>query len=179
MELELHGWKVKVALVALVVLVVAVPLARASKSNKDRAEDWHRRAIVAEEAVGGLRAVIAERSRALNERTLQANRLASQLDSRGLLLEKSKVNVGTLTQRQQQLATENKRLTAERNRLRSRVATLEALGTKLRECTGELAEVVVSAKGKTAGAVTAKARPRVEGCRDLSTGFDTYMEQAR
>lgn len=179
MELELHGWKVKVALVALVVLVVAVPLARASKSNKDRAEDWHRRAIVAEEAVGGLRAVIAERSRALNERTLQANRLASQLDSRGLLLEKSKVNVGTLTQRQQQLATENKRLTAERTDSAHGSRRSRRSGRSSGNARASLAEVVVSAKGKTAGAVTAKARPRVEGCRDLSTGFDTYMEQAR
>ena len=33
MELDLQGWKVKLALVALVALIVAVPLARASHSN--------------------------------------------------------------------------------------------------------------------------------------------------
>src|SRR4029079_4337001 len=73
MELELNGWKVKAALIALLVVVVCAPFARASMSNKGRADDWHRRAVVAEEAVGGLRVVIAERSRVLNARTLQAN----------------------------------------------------------------------------------------------------------
>ena len=54
MELELQGWKVKLALAALVLVVVAAPLARAVNSNRDRAEDWHRRAIVAEESVARL-----------------------------------------------------------------------------------------------------------------------------
>lgn len=178
MELELNGWKVKLALVVLAVLIVAVPFARASKTNKDRAEDWHRRAVVAEEAVGGLRAVIAERSRALNERTIQANQLASRLDSNGVMLERSKVSVGTLTQRQRSLASENKRVTAERNRLVARLATLETLSGKLRLCSEDLASVLGSAKGKTAKAVIKEAQPRVESCRAVNASFDSYAEQA-
>jgi len=54
MELELQGWKVKVALVAVAVVVIAAPFVRATMSNKSRAEDWHRRAVVAEESVNGL-----------------------------------------------------------------------------------------------------------------------------
>lgn len=179
MELELNGWKVKLALVALVVLVVAAPLARASKSNKDRAEGWHRRAVVAEEAVGGLQVVIAERSRALNKRTLQANQLASRLDSNGMVLEKTKVNVGTLTKRQRELAAENSTVRAERNQLRSQLATAEALGAKLSACSKDLATVVGSAKGKTASAAAAKAQPLAESCRKASASFVAYLEQAR
>ena len=100
MELELQGWKVKLALGALVLVVVAAPLIRAVYSNRGRADDWHRRAVVAEESVTGLRVVIVERSRALNQRTVQANRLATQLDSTRTALQRSKVSVGSLTRRQ-------------------------------------------------------------------------------
>ena len=86
MELELDGWKVKAALVAVAVVVIAAPFVRATLSNKGRAEDWHRRAVVAEESVTGLRVVIAERSRALNQRTVPAKRLVSDLQSNGTAL---------------------------------------------------------------------------------------------
>ena len=65
LQLELEGWKVKAGLVALALLVVLTPLALIVKSNRDRAEDWHRRAVVAEESVTGLRMVIVARSREL------------------------------------------------------------------------------------------------------------------
>lgn len=177
MEFELNGWKVKAALIALLVVVVCAPFARASMSNKGRADDWRKRAVVAEEAVGGLRVVIAQRSRALNERTVQANQLASTLDSRGMALQKTKSNVGTLTRRQRALTTANTRVTAERNQLRSRLAKAEALASKLRACSEDLATVVTSAKGKKAATVTAKAQPLVESCRKASTSFQAYLEQ--
>jgi hypothetical protein len=177
MELELNGWKVKAALIALLVVVVCAPFARASMSNKGRADDWRKRAIVAEEAVGGLRVVIAQRSRALNERTVQANQLASQLDSRGMALQKTKSSVGTLTRRQRALTNANTRVTTERNQLRSRLAKAEALASRLRACSENLAAVVASATGKKAAAVTAKARPLVDSCRKASAGFQAYVEQ--
>jgi hypothetical protein len=179
MELELNGWKVKAALIALLVVVVCAPFARASMSNKGRADDWHRRAVVAEEAVGGLRVVIAERSRALNARTLQANQLASRLDSRGMALQKTKVSVGTLTRRQRALTNANTRVTSERNRLRSRLARAEAFASRLSACSESLAAVVATAKGKKAATVTANARPLVESCRKARASFETYREQAR
>jgi chromosome segregation ATPase len=179
MELELNGWKVKAALIALLVVVVCAPLARASMSNKGRADDWRRRAVVAEEAVGGLRVVIAERSRALNERTLQANQLATRLDSRGTALQKTKSSVGTLTRRQRALTNANTRVTSERNQLRSRLARAEALASRLSACSENLAAVVASAKGKKAANVTARAQPLVESCRKASTSFGAYREHSR
>jgi len=179
MELELNGWKVKAALIALLVVVVCAPLARASMSNKGRADDWRKRAVVAEEAVGGLRVVIAERSRALNERTVQANQLATRLDSRGTALQKTKSSVGTLTRRQRALTTANTRVTSERNQLRSRLARAEALASRLSACSDDLASVVTSAKGKKAAKVTAGARPLVESCGKASASFEAYREQSR
>jgi uncharacterized lipoprotein YmbA len=179
MEFELNGWKVKAGLIALLVVVVCAPFARASMSNKGRADDWHRRAVIAEEAVGGLQVVIAERSRALNERTLQANQLATRLDSSGMVLQKAKGNLGTLTRRQRALTAENAAVKAERNKLRSQLATARALASKLSACSEDLATAVESAKGKKAGTVAAKSQPLVEGCRKASASYAAYVEQAR
>jgi chromosome segregation ATPase len=177
MELELNGWKVKAALIALLVVVVCAPLARASMSNKGRADDWRKRALVAEEAVSGLQVVIAQRSRALNERTLQANKLAAQFDSRGMALQKTKSSVGALTRRQRALANANTRVTAERNQLRSRLARAESFASRLRACSENLAAVVTSAKGKKAAAITTKAQPLVDACAKAGAAFETYLEQ--
>ena len=179
MEVELNGWKVKAALIALLVVVVCAPFARASMSNKGRADDWRKRAVVAEEAVGGLRVVIAQRSRALNERTVQANQLASRLDTRGMALQKTKSSVGTLTRRQRALTNANTRVTTERNQLRSRLARAEALASRLGACSEQLAGVVVAAKGKKAAATAADAQPLVESCRKVGVALDAYRKQSR
>jgi hypothetical protein len=169
MELELDGWKVKAALAAVAVLVIAAPFVRANMSNKSRAEDWHHRAVVAEESVTGLRVVIAERSRALNQRTLQANRLVSQLQSNGTALRRTKVSVGALTRRQRELAAANARVEGERRALLARVATLESIGAKLSACV----KGGTSAKGKRTVAA------RLQGCKSVTASFDTYLARSR
>ena len=168
MELELQGWKVKLALVALAFVVFAVPVARAVKSNKDRAEDWHRRAVVAEESVAGLRVVIAERSRALNRRTVQANQLVSKLDTSRTALRRSKGNVSTLSRRQRQLASENARIEAERRKLRTRQAGLEGIASRLRACTPAPAP-----RGKNRVTVAS----RVASCKRAAASLDAYLER--
>ena len=153
-------------------LVVAVPLARASHANKGRAEDWHRRAVVAEESVGGLRVVIVERSRELNQRTLQANRLAAQLQSNGMALRRSKGNVGALSRRQRQLVSANAHLAKERAELQSRVATLESIGAELSACAK-----APPPSGKNARTVAAVKRSRAATCKRAGASFDAYLER--
>jgi hypothetical protein len=179
MELELQGWKVKLALAALAVVIVLAPVACAVKSNKDRAEDWHRRAVVAEASVAGLRVVIVQRSRALNRRTVQANQLVSQLHSNGTALRRSKVSVGTLTQRQRELANENARMENERRKLQSRLAALGRIGSKLSACTEDLGRVLDPAQGKRPRTISVAARSRVASCRRAGASFDAYLEQLR
>ena len=169
MELELQGWKVKAALVAVAVVVIAAPFVRATMSNKGRAEDWHHRAVVAEESVTGLRVVIAQRSRALNRRTLQANRLVSELQSNGTALRRSKLITGSLTRRQHELAAENARIESDRRKLRTRLTALESYGSKLNAC--------VKARAAAKGKRTVAARQ--EGCKRISASFDAYLEQSR
>lgn len=169
MELELEGWKVKAALVAVAVVVIAAPFVRATLSNKGRAEDWHHRAVVAEESVTGLRVVIAQRSRALNQRTLQANRLVSELQSNGTALRRSKLITGSLARRQRELAAENARIESERRSLRTRLAALESLGSKLSACV----------KGRTAPQGKRTVAARQQSCKRVSASFDAYREQSR
>jgi uncharacterized membrane protein len=173
MELELQGWKVKLALAAMAAVVVVLPFARGAMVNRDRAEDWHKRAVVAEESVGGLRAVIAERSRALNQRTIQANRLAARADENGTALRRSKVSVGALTQRRQELARAYARVSTERDRFRSRLAAVERIGATLSACAKGAA---APARGKR---TTTAARSRLASCRRASASFDDYLRQAR
>ena len=170
MELELQGWKVKAALVAVAVVVIAAPFVRATMSNKSRAEDWHRRAVVAEESVNGLRVVIAERSRALNRRTLQANRLASELQSNGSALRRSKVSVGTLTRRRQELASENARLAKQHRQLQRQLARLEAVARQLGACARASAAT---------GTKSADARSRRASCTRASASLNAYLGQSR
>jgi hypothetical protein len=177
MELELQSWKVKLTLVALIVLVVAVPLARASKSNKDRAEDWHRRAIVAEESVTGLRLVIADRSRELNLRTIQANRLATQLDTNGTALRRSKVSVGTLSKRQRALTQQNTRIERERAELQARLAVLETIAGKLRTCTRSLAAALAPSQGAVRPKTPAAAEQRLASCKLAGASYDVYLSR--
>lgn len=178
MELEIEGWKLKAALAALALVVVVSPLACAVRANKDRAEDWHRRAIVAEESVGGLRAVIVERSRALNQRTLQANQLVSVLHSNRAALRATRVDIGALARRQRELTSQSARVASERNRLRTRQAALETIAARLSACTKGLAGVLDARPGKSARAVVADARARVTRCRRASASLDAYLERS-
>ena len=175
MELELQGWKVKLALGALVLVVVAAPLIRAVYSNRGRADDWHRRAVVAEESVTGLRVVIVERSRALNQRTVQANRLATELDSSRTALQRSKVSVGTLTRRQRELANENARIAKERSKLQARQATLATIASKLSACTKDLG----ATKAKRPTTVSASAPSSLASCKRAGATLDAYLAQLR
>ncbi len=177
MELELGGWKMKVALVALVAVVVAAPLARAVHANRNRAEDWHRRAVVAEESVGGLRVVIAQRSRALNQRTMQANQLASEVESTRAALQRSKVDVGTLTERQRKLASQNARVESERQKLQTQQSALESIAAKLSACTKGLGGALGPVDGKGSSASAAIARSRLASCKNASASLDAYLEQ--
>jgi hypothetical protein len=179
MKLELEGWKIKVALVAVTLLVVMAPLGCAVRTNKQRAEDWHRRAVLAEESVGGLRTVIVERSRALNERTLQANLLASRLDSNRDALRQSKADAGSLARRQQDLAGKNTRLEKEALTLRSHQTALVTMTAKLSACTKRLAEAVGAATGKRARTVSADTQALRASCARASTNLDAYVEGLR
>lgn len=168
--MELEGWKEKSALVALVFVVVLGTLAAVVKSNRDRAEGWHRRAVAAEELVGGLHVVIGERSHALNQRTAQANRLVSRLDTTERALRQSKVSVGTLTRRQRELARENARVEAERRTLQRRQAALGTLASRLSACNKRLGGGPSAAQGKSAQA-------RLASCRRAAQSLDSYLEQ--
>src|SRR6476469_3308386 len=108
LTLEVGRWSVSVTTLAVTVVFVLVVgmLFNSVRTNNGRAEDWRRRAVAAEEVAGGLRVVLADRSRALNQRTRQANLMVDALASSRGALRQSKVSVGALTRRQRELANE-------------------------------------------------------------------------
>jgi hypothetical protein len=181
MEFELErfeGWKVKGALAALALLLVLAPAACAVKKNKDRAEDWHRRAIVAEESVGGLRAVIAQRSRALNQRTLQANRLVGRVNSSGKALRQSKASVGALARRQSTLTSENARIAKESRKAQAREATLETIASKLAACGKGLGSAVQAPVKRGRRAASPAVRSLLASCRKTGDDLDSFLRQS-
>lgn len=150
--------------VGIVFVLVVGMLANSVRKNNDRADDWRRRSLVAEEAVGGLRVVLAERSRALNERTRQANLLIGTLASSRGALRETKVNLGSLERRQRQLANEKARAEAERRRLRAQRAALASVASTLSTCSQGLANAVAQAQRGKPKAVLAKTGPQLAQC---------------
>ena len=92
LALEVGRWSVSVTMLAVTVVFVLVVgmLLNSNRQNNNRAEGWRHRAVAAEEVARGLRVVIADRSKTLNQRTRQANVLAATLaSSRGKLTSRS------------------------------------------------------------------------------------------
>ena len=161
--------------VGIVFVLVVGMLANSVRKNNDRADDWRRRSLVAEEAVGGLRVVLAERSRALNERTRQANLLIGTLASSRGALRETKVNLGSLERRQRQLATQKAGAEAERRRLRAERAALASVASALSACSQGLATAVAQAQRAKPKAVLAKAGPQLARCSRARARLGTVL----
>jgi hypothetical protein len=181
LTLEVGRWSASVMSIAATIVFVLVVgmLAKSTWTNNDRAEDWRRRAVAAEEVVGGLRVVIAERSQALNQRTRQANVLATTLASSRGALQETKVSVGALTERQRRLAKANANANAERQQLKAQQKALVSVASALSACSQGLESVVGKAQRGAPKAELAKAAPFVTQCNRAQTRLDTVMAAAR
>ena len=148
LTLEVGRFSASVMTIAVTIVFVLVVgmLANSVRKNNDRADDWRRRAVAAEEVVGGLRVVLAQRSQALNQRTRQANELVAVVASSRGALRKTKVSVGALTQRQRQLASEYARAEAGRRKLQAQRAALASVASALSACSQGLASIVAEAQ---------------------------------
>lgn len=164
--------------VGIVFVLVVGMLANSVRKNNDRADDWRRRAVVAEEAVGGLRVVLAERSRALNQRTRQANLLIGTLASSRGALRQSKVSLGALERRQRRLASEKARAETERRQLRAQRAALASVASALSACTQGLASAVAQAQRGKAKAVLARTGPQLERCSRARARLGSVLGRA-
>lgn len=170
LTIEVGRWSASLTtiLVTIVFVLVVGMLANSVRKNNGRAEDWHERAVAAEEIAGGLRVVLAERSQALNARTRQANTLAATLAS-------SRGAVGTLTRRQRRLATDKARVDAELRTLRAQRAELQSVASALSACSQSL-ESVVTAKPKVKAA---KAQASIASCDRAQARFRAVRGQVR
>ena len=164
--------------VGVVFFLVVVMLFNSNRTNNNRAEDWRRRAIAAEEVAGGLRVVLADRSRTLNQRTRQANLMVDALASSRGALRETKLDLGVLSQRQRQLASQSARTEAERRKLQAQRAALASVATALSACSQGLAGVVADAQNGQPKAALAKAQPHLTKCARAQARLRTVRENA-
>jgi chromosome segregation ATPase len=175
LTLEVGGYSASVMSIAVgvVFFLVVVMLLNSNRTNNNRAEDWRRRAVAAEEVAGGLRVVLADRSRTLNQRTRQANILIDTLASSRGALRETKGNLGALARRQRELASEKAAAETERRRLQAQRAALDAVATALAACSQGLEDVVADARNGQPKAALAKARPFLAQCNKAQARLRT------
>jgi len=180
LTLEVGGYSASVMSIAVVVVffLVVVMLLNSTRTNNARADDWRRRAVAAEEVAGGLRVVLAERSRTLNQRTRQANILIDTLASSRGALRSTKVSLGALSARQRQLASQSARAEADRRKLQAQRAALVSVSSALSACSQGLASLVAQAQTGKPKAVLATAGPLLTRCNRARARLSTVRENA-
>ena len=166
LALEVGRWSVSVTTLAVTIVFVLVAgmLLNSNRQNNNRAEGWRHRAVAAEEVAGGLRVVIADRSKALNQRTRQANVLAATLASNRGKLRQSKSRAGALAQQQRQLATDFAQAETARRKLTAQRAALASVASALSACSRGLQAVVAAARNGKPKVELARAQPFLEQC---------------
>jgi hypothetical protein len=180
LTLEIGRWSVSVTTLAVTVVFVLVVgmLLNSNRQNNSRAEDWRHRAVAAEEVAGGLRVVIADRSKALNQRTRQANLLAATLASSRGKLRQSKSRAGALAEQQRQLASDFAQAETSRRKLAAQRAVLASVAAALSSCSQGLQSVVAAAQNGKPKAELAKARPLIAECNSARSRLGAVRESA-
>ena len=180
LTLEIGRWSVSVTTLAATVVFVLVVgmLLNSNRQNNNRAEDWRHRAVAAEEVAGGLRVVIADRSKTLNQRTRQANVLAATLASSRGKLRQSKSRAGALAEQQRQLASDFAQAETSRRNLAAQRAALASVASALSSCSQGLQSVVAAAQNAKPKAELAKAKPFVTQCNRARARLGAVRERA-
>ena len=179
LTLEVGRWSVSVTTLAVTIVFVLVVgmLLNSNRHNNSRAGEWRHRAIAAEEVAGGLRIVIADRSKALNQRTRQANVLAATLASSRGKLRQSKSRAGALAQQQRQLASDFALAETARRKLSAQSAALASVASALSNCSQSLGGIVTQAQHGKPKAVLATAGPQLTQCSKAQTRLRSVLEQ--
>jgi hypothetical protein len=180
LTLEVGRWSVSVTTLAVTVVFALVVgmLFNSNRQNNSRANGWRHRAVAAEEVATGLRVVIADRSKALNQRTRQANVLAATLVSSRGKLRQSKSRAGTLAQQQRQLASDFAEAETARRKLSAERAALASVASALAACSQGLQSVVAAAQNGKPKAELAKAKPFLTQCDRARTRLGAVRESA-
>lgn len=178
LTLEVGRYSASVMSIAVTVVFVLVVgmLAKSNWTNNGRAEDWRRRAVAAEEVAGGLRVVLADRSRVLNERTRQANALIETLASSRGALRETKSSVGALERRRRQLAGDYARAETERRNLAAQRAALASVASALSACSQGLGAIVAEAQRGKPKVVLGKAGTHLAECGRARARLGAVLE---
>ena len=169
--------KVAVGVAAVALAVVVGGLGWAMKTNGDRAEKWRDRAISAEEIVDGQRVLIGQRTRALNRRTTQVNRLADKLRDTRTSLRRSEGDDSSLARRQRELANEKARVEDERRQLQSQQAALETVASDVLTCNNGLVDVLGAVLDEDWDWLLSYVNSRLASCTDAGASLDSYQRR--
>lgn len=180
LALEVGRWSVSMTTLAVTVVFALVVgmLLNSNRQNNNRAEGWRHRAVAAEEVARGLRVVIADRSKTLNQRTRQANVLAATLASSRGKLRQSKSRAGALAQQQRQLASDFAQAETARRKLSAQRVALASVASTLSACSQGLQSVVAAAQNGKPKAELAKAQPFLTKCNRARTRLGAVRESA-
>jgi chromosome segregation ATPase len=156
-------------------LVVASWFAYASRSNEQAAGEWKQRAVELDEQVNGLRTLIGERSAQLNDRTRQANRLATNLQTTRLALRRSEGDVTSLARRQRELANEKAQLQDQRRALQQQAAALEDIASRYIDCKDSLIDVISSLVYQDYSSATYEIDIARSRCNSAADALSAYL----
>jgi hypothetical protein len=127
---------------ALAVVLALGGAAYVAVTNKSRADRWQERTERLERNASALNSVLIARSNALNERTVQLNRLAARVREGQGALRRSQADVSSLARRQRELANEKAQLEDGRVELTAQAATLEDIALDFATCKDGLVELL-------------------------------------
>jgi chromosome segregation ATPase len=175
---ELSGrskWPYFVLGLVVLALVGAGWAAYTAYENGKAADRWQQRAIEYEEQVNGLRTLIGERSAQLNDRTRQANALASNLRSTRNKLRRSEGDVSSLSRRQRELANEKAQLQDERRSLQQQAGMLTEIASRYIDCKSSLIDVINSLIDEDYSTASYEIRLAQSYCDSASSALETYV----
>lgn len=138
-----RNWVVGAAILILVLLVSAGALAGyVAWTNMVRADDWQARSARLQENVDALDEAVAERTKALNQRTTDLNAMAEKVADAERAIDRSEADVKRLERRQRKLAAEKADVEDARAALALQTAAIEDVASSYISCKNGLSQLL-------------------------------------
>jgi septal ring factor EnvC (AmiA/AmiB activator) len=162
------------AVVAAVLLVTAGGASYLAFVNRERADRWHVRAAALQRDLTELNDILVTRSDDLNERTAQANGLATKVENLQQAVNRSEKDVHSLERRQRQLANEKAQVEDQRGQLALQAATLQTVAQTYSDCSRGLSNLLQAVVYEDYGWISANADSIVATCNQAEAAFSAY-----
>jgi septal ring factor EnvC (AmiA/AmiB activator) len=163
-----------VAVVGGVLFVTAGGASYLAFVNRERADRWEVRASALQRDLTDLNNILVTRSDELNERTAQANSLATKVETLQQAVNRSEKDVHSLERRQRQLANEKAQVEDQRGALALQAATLQTVAQTYSDCSHGLNNLLQAVVYENYGWINANADGIVATCNQAEAAFSAY-----